>query len=812
MPEYTGGILNLAKPLMSDLVEMTIPQLAKNMQDIDDIVTIIDGQEAIRERNEQDRIAADIGREQRTNTAIQNADTKATAAQTATTNANAKIAEIETRFQQLTASQQQASEVIDARNSSVKAKTFASLDARLEEGEQDIVTLKNEIANPTYLAPETFYGIGSINALSKSALLAKCELAGQVLKNESKYTPSTWVEWTKGSGVVGDSTGLEITATTSTNASLPTNLKSSTKYLLLYNVVSSSLVTSGFYASTLGHKDPFGSLIVPRTVGNQKIVATTLSSIVNNNLYFYVNADSGNKIKIKDIRLFELPAGSQIESDATNMTADQLALKYPYIQGDNWINTQPQELVVTGKNLFDYKATPYSIQPNAIKTVITDGIKIKVTSAGTYKSISYYLRLEPNTQYRLCFTATKITGTLCNISAREEDYSTSGKYISGVDIPASGDYAFNFTTPNNNNLTILRFHGTYTVSETSEWDFTNIMLVKGIATASYEPYTETVVQIPELKAANDNVRDISDAIIGKLTQNVGEVVLKAEDITGFSNTAYTNIDLIYTINPPDSYQVVSSSYTGKGMIPGFTEKTFSDSLDNIGTWFKSSSDNKFKMCVAKGTYADKNAAQAALAGTVIYYKLATPKETYYPTKAIMAVPGGLVYTNPKCTDVGLYSSKITIEQTSYPIKSLKYVNKIDVNIGTLTPIDISSCTVASDGLSFTITGAVAGEFYDYGWYYDNSISTVPAVTITCASDLKAAVDETTKGVKRVSDVVDRVDNEVEALNARMIKPYATKADCTNPVPWVPIIARDIKKMIYWDGVSVWYDMMGNIIP
>jgi phage-related tail fiber protein len=39
MPEYTGKNLNLVKPLMGDYVEQTIPQLAENMQKIDDEVT-----------------------------------------------------------------------------------------------------------------------------------------------------------------------------------------------------------------------------------------------------------------------------------------------------------------------------------------------------------------------------------------------------------------------------------------------------------------------------------------------------------------------------------------------------------------------------------------------------------------------------------------------------------------------------------------------------------------------------------------------------------------------------------------------------
>ncbi len=64
----------------------------------------------------------------------------------ANSDAAAKIADIENRFQQLTTSQQQDAEVVSARQSTVKSKTFASLDARLEEDEQDLKTHKAETA------------------------------------------------------------------------------------------------------------------------------------------------------------------------------------------------------------------------------------------------------------------------------------------------------------------------------------------------------------------------------------------------------------------------------------------------------------------------------------------------------------------------------------------------------------------------------------------------------------------------------------------------------------------------------------------
>jgi hypothetical protein len=40
--------------------------------------------------------------------------------------------------------------------------------------------------------------------------------------------------------------------------------------------------------------------------------------------------DEGLKIKFKDIRMYELPVGSQIAIDFANDTADVLNAKYPF--------------------------------------------------------------------------------------------------------------------------------------------------------------------------------------------------------------------------------------------------------------------------------------------------------------------------------------------------------------------------------------------------------------------------------------------------------------------------------------------------
>jgi len=148
-----------------------------------------------------------------------------------------------------------------------------------------------------------------------------------------KYNPLDWTQWNiPAVGVTRDNTGLELTSDSSIArySYILSSFKPSTKYGLLYNVVNSNI--NGSFAIDLNYWvfDANGNL--GKTVGNQKFVATSKSSITGNNaLYIAVstNNTTGLKIKLKDIRVFELPTGSQVESDFTNLTADQLNTLYP---------------------------------------------------------------------------------------------------------------------------------------------------------------------------------------------------------------------------------------------------------------------------------------------------------------------------------------------------------------------------------------------------------------------------------------------------------------------------------------------------
>lgn len=154
----------------------------------------------------------------------------------------------------------------------------------------------------------------------------------EVITNKTPYNTTTWAEWVAGSvPLTKSATGLEFTGdgVNYPTAYINTSLKTSTKYLILLNIVSNNTNTNLSISTYLTGNSTY--LANPNVTGNIKSIITTQATIATNRLRFEVNIPAnGLKMKIKDVRVFELPVGSKIEADANALTADQLNAKYPF--------------------------------------------------------------------------------------------------------------------------------------------------------------------------------------------------------------------------------------------------------------------------------------------------------------------------------------------------------------------------------------------------------------------------------------------------------------------------------------------------
>ena len=180
---------------------------------------------------------------------------------------------------------------------------------------------------------ETGFGGAYVPTLSEAKAyffghrMANSDGSSPYYKSEAPYTPATWAEWLKlgGSSVVADSTGVTLNFSGEIDVGIQLTTSSAVvgkKYGFLYNVIS---VTAG--VTNLSSSGAFSWATLPAGVGNQK---ATLTATNPSPFTLYHRKAVGESIKFKDIRIFELPTGSQIEADFTNLSADELSAKYKF--------------------------------------------------------------------------------------------------------------------------------------------------------------------------------------------------------------------------------------------------------------------------------------------------------------------------------------------------------------------------------------------------------------------------------------------------------------------------------------------------
>jgi hypothetical protein len=116
---------------------------------------------------------------------------------------------------------------------------------------------------------------------------------------------------------------------------------------------------------------------------------------------------------------------------------------------------------------------------------------------------------------------------------------------------------------------------------------------------------------------------------GVHVQNVsGEYTLVEADIDTL-DTANANIDVVYTT--AFTLSAVTGTLDGRSRVIGKTQMANANInfAENAGKYATSGVTKKFIFFVAKSTYADIAAAKAGLAGTKLYYQLATQIITQY---------------------------------------------------------------------------------------------------------------------------------------------------------------------------------------
>jgi len=306
------------------------------------------------------------------------------------------------------------------------------------------------------------------------------------------------------------------------------------------------------------------------------------------------------------------------EITATEYALGTTALLSKYAFHRGTAHTEPQTITSVGKNLFNKntKASGYLISS------ITGNL-----TANVLHYASDWISVTPSTSYRRSGSG--------GAQRRHAIYDINKTFISGAQDSAT------ITIPANG----------YWIKISDLLDNHNTEQVElGTSATTYEPYKDTVAETPIALRSVPVISDTFDVQTGIHTKNVSdEYSLVEADIVELV-TSLTNVDYV-KINKnalSKAYGSTAVAIYDTYRLIGYSENqtTSGTSIDNVSyirTFKLTAFSNEIAFVVAKGTYASLATAKTALAGTKLYYQIATPTITNYDPQILQAQKSGTVY-------------------------------------------------------------------------------------------------------------------------------------------------------------------------
>ena len=555
---------------------------------------------------------------------------------------------------------------------------------------------------------------------------------GLTAKQLLTYTPSTMAEWNVvGTGGSKGSGSLHLVADAGTDkVEIATTCKNSTKYGLLYNISATDLNGDILIPDVSALVSP--TVTLTKNVGNNKATITTVANITSNNLLISLSAGNtdGKYVDLNSIRLFELPTGSQIETDFTNLTADQLNNMYPLFFGTQ--SAIAPRLRSVGKNLSNGKSELGEI----------DGTTGQNASSSTALRLVDYVKVLPNTAYTVSGTH---SGGSALDSGRIYWYDNNKNFI---------NYVGTITATSPANAAYLRFRTLRTTTY-------NFQVERNAVATTYEAYKDLSGLYTEPKTLYRVPNDTADTIemvdgVWNHIKRVGVGALGSELASlNFTNVSWTKTasvtshnDLSFETNAAGglikTFFTVGKTYKLKMRATISTAYTILNGTSPSLTLLSNAS--TYDTVIFKAVYTDlyirlTNAgiasfteisiqevnvsegdsvspSQPLIGGTNAYYQLATPIYTPIASSGVLqSYPSGTIYAEHSLADAGLYDSGIAVLNTDFPIATIESLYKVDFATGVKTALDHTTAAVAGDGLSFTHAGLAAGDLVFFTYHY-----------------------------------------------------------------------------------------------
>lgn len=391
-----------------------------------------------------------------------------------------------------------------------------------------------------------------------------------------------------------------------------------------------------------------------------------------------------------------------------------------------------KQIVSVGKNLFELGKYTYT------DNFVIDANGNVVANTNSYV-LNEYFNVKPSTQYTFSTNASTIF--------RIAMYDINKTFISRSVVVANT--AISFTT------TASTFYIRLS-SEIAQRN-ANLQLELGTVATTYEPFVSSERFLIANRQGYKLPNGVADEIVernGKYyaVQRVQRYVLQASDIIVYDNTTFTNLSFIFLrqsilvgLLAPDTNDNVATKMSTSISNPR-NSVTPIDNANNI--YLHYFADINIVITLPKSIYANLTEAQTALAGTVIYYQLATPIETEIASYGVaMAYQNGTVYVNDVLPDADVYSTKADITRTAYPITELTSLVKLNSD-GSQTKLNPATAVIAGDGLSFTHASLSAGDNIYFTYRYGANTNIKGLTTATFYDSRFVVVDSVTSTVYR----------------------------------------------------------------
>ncbi len=535
--------------------------------------------------------------------------------------------------------------------------------------------------------------------------------------------------------VSGNQITLSGTASADTDIVLTNLLTIGNKAYINYDYVSGSF--TGIFAlinDTSLHSTYNSDYSGVITVAHANVIISLASGSVATSLIIKINIDkvtsliSNKQYSPLYLTTFDLMTDEQIKT-----------------QMDLWVanSTLPNDLMgvdfnkrftSVGKNLFNIQDLTNGT--NNVFTLLSSTQFKLYNTGGAVNSFNILpkIKFEELAQYTL-------SGSLYETNdaknARLVVIYTDGT-SSNIATPSTIDTVFSLTTTAGKTVSYISVNYSNSGGNTI---YTNFQLEVGTTATTYEPFAKSEMYIaPNVKGYRlpNGIKDTIEFRNGKhyYIQRVKKYVLQASDITTI-NTTYTQLD--YARIPRSKllnwkYTTVTTllaSLARISILPvGYSIKTITDDYNNSDyiNHFDTGSDVDYIWVgINKGTILAE--AQADLAGTDIYYQLATPIETEIDSDGVLnGYENGTVYIENALKDIAIYDSGFTITNDEYLISELETIVKIDKITGLQTAYDASTAVIAENKLSFTHSSLANGDLVYITYKYLSPLMSNTTIT------------------------------------------------------------------------------------